>query len=399
MKLPFTRTTRWMSDDHSPLPWPVLVLLVLMMGGWVGWFMLGRVKVQAVTTRARLEVDSLAHTVQPPVDGVVEENLLALGRQVVKGDVLLRLECKAEQLQLEQERVRLKGYRLELDVRQRELGAEGEALAAQRQVVGTATQVAQARGRVAQMMSEQASREDQMMQQLRGSALATGLEAARSASEARRQQAEALAATLEASRIASTGQTALKDRSVQLVRLEHDIAVLQTAVDLSTATIARLEFDIERRTLRAAVSGTVADLAPSPEGTTLEAGQKVAVIVPAGGSRIVARFTPAEAVGRVRPGQEALLRLDAFPWTEYGVLAGRVEQVAYEPQEGLIRTELTLVRRNEAIPLGHGMTGSVEVEIEEVAPFRLLLRAAGQLAAPAVTTPPVSSSPPSAQLP
>ena len=72
------------------------------------------------------------------------------------------------------------------------------------------------------------------------SPLATGLEATRSASEARRQQAEALAATLEASRIAVSGQTELKDRSVQLVRLEHDIAVLQTAVDLSTATIARL---------------------------------------------------------------------------------------------------------------------------------------------------------------
>ena len=388
-----------MSDDHSPLPWPVLVLLVLVMGGWVGWFLTGRVKVQAVTTKARVEVDSLAHTVQPQVGGVVEENLLTLGRQVVRGDVLLRLEGKAERLQLELERVRLKGSQLELEVRQRELNAESEAMTAQRQVVGTATQVAQARGRVAQMMSEQASREDQMMQQLRGNALATGLEATRSASEARRQQAEALAATLEASRIAVSGQTELKDRSVQMVRLEHDISVLQTAVDLSTATIARLEFEIERRTLRAAVSGTVADLMPTPMGTTLEAGQKVAVIVPAGGSRIVARFTPSEAVGRVRPGQEAIVRLDAFPWTEYGVLVGRVEQVAYEPQDGLIRTELLLVKRSETIPLGHGMTGSVEVEIEEVAPFRLLLRAAGQLAAPAVAPQPVSSSPPSAQLP
>jgi membrane fusion protein (multidrug efflux system) len=401
MKTPFPRTARWMQDDQTPLPRPVLALLLLLSVGWGAWFFLGSVKVYAVSQVARTEVDTMAHGVQTPVAGVVTENRLRLGQRVEEGQVLLVLDSTAERLQLVQEQARRMGLQRTAESMKRQLDAEKAAVLAQQREASAAAQAAFARGRAARTVSDQASEEDKLIRQLRENALATGMEAMKSASEARRQSTEAAASSLEASRIAAQGQVGVADRMIQVLRLEHQLTGLQNDLDLSDATMGRLQFEIERKTLRAVVSGSVADLSPVPVGSTLDQGQKVAVVVPEGSHRVVARFSPSEAVGRVKPGQQGIVRLDAFPWTEYGVLRIQVGQLAHEPQEGLVRAELLVHGKNDAIPLGHGLTGSVEIELEELPPARLLLRSAGQLMAPAATTPPSppQTSPPSARLP
>jgi len=92
----------------------------------------------------------------------------------------------------------------------------------------------------------------------------------------------------------------------------------------------------------------------------------------------VAAF-PAAAVGRIRPGQPARVRLEGFTWKQYGALAATVADVGNAPNAGRIRVELVLAPgRASPIPLGHGLPGSAEVEVERVSPAVLALRAAGQ---------------------
>ncbi len=94
---------------------------------------------------------------------------------------------------------------------------------------------------------------------------------------------------------------------------------------------------------------------------------------------MVAEFEPMRAVGRIRPVQTARLRLEAFLWTEYGTVSLRVRRVASETRNGTLRVELELhgvPSRN--ILLQHGLPGRVEVEVERVSPWTLLLRAAGR---------------------
>jgi membrane fusion protein (multidrug efflux system) len=56
-----------------------------------------------------------------------------------------------------------------------------------------------------------------------------------------------------------------------------------------------------------------------------------------------------------------------------------VERVGSEPKDGLIRVELELeAQRNTRIPIEHGLQGSVEVEVEKVAPVALVLDSAGR---------------------
>ena len=117
-------------------------------------------------------------------------------------------------------------------------------------------------------------------------------------------------------------------------------------------------------------------------GTFVKAGDKLGAVVPAGSLKLVADFLPAVALGRVQAGQPARLRLDSFPWTQYGSLAATVSSVASEVRDGRVRVELAVDSEPAArLPLQHGLRGTVEVEVERVAPATLVLRAAGQLLA------------------
>jgi hypothetical protein len=90
-------------------------------------------------------------------------------------------------------------------------------------------------------------------------------------------------------------------------------------------------------------------------------------------------------LGRIRPGQPRL-RLEGFPWTQYGSLAATVSRVASEVRNGRVRVELSVgPDRASPIPLQHGLPGNVEVQVERMAPATLVLHTAGKLLAHPVT--------------
>ena len=109
----------------------------------------------------------------------------------------------------------------------------------------------------------------------------------------------------------------------------------------------------------------------------LAAGTRLCTIVPSGDLRIVALYPPAVALGRIRPGQQARVRLEGFPWTQYGSPTARVSSVAGEARDGTIRVELTLESRTAGIPLQHGLPAEVDVEVERISPVALVLRTIG----------------------
>jgi membrane fusion protein (multidrug efflux system) len=97
--------------------------------------------------------------------------------------------------------------------------------------------------------------------------------------------------------------------------------------------------------------------------------------VPSGDLILVAEFDPASALGRIRPGQAATLRLAGYPWAQYGTVSARVERVAGELRNGQLRVELRATRNAvHGVRLAHGLAGTVEVEVESLSPARLLAR-------------------------
>jgi membrane fusion protein (multidrug efflux system) len=132
------------------------------------------------------------------------------------------------------------------------------------------------------------------------------------------------------------------------------------------------------------VAGRVGSvLPPLPPGAFVKEGASLGAIVPSGELRVVAEFTPEAAIGRVREGQPGRLRLDGFPWTQFGSVGARVVSIGSEPRDGRVRAELSVVGAPPAVPMQHGLPGSLEVEVERATPAALVLRAAGRV----MTTP------------
>jgi len=81
-------------------------------------------------------------------------------------------------------------------------------------------------------------------------------------------------------------------------------------------------------------------------------------------------------MGRIQPGQPAVIRLDGFPSSQYGSLAATVTTVAGEVKDGRVRVELQMLRNQvSTIPLQHGLPGAVEVEVKKISPMMLALQA------------------------
>jgi membrane fusion protein (multidrug efflux system) len=164
-------------------------------------------------------------------------------------------------------------------------------------------------------------------------------------------------------------------RTAELGRQLIDLDAERRATE---AAIATFQAQLTRRRVHAPVSGVVGNVAPISVGDILQPGQVIATIVPARDVRVVAFFAPGPALGRILPGQPARVRLDGFSWMEFGMLHATVANSANEPQRGLIRVELELQDADVSrIPMQHGLTGSVDIRIEEASPWTLLLRSIG----------------------
>lgn len=324
---------------------------------WGAWSLMGRVTVYEVTEQARLETSSAAHPVAALVGGRVAETHLAIGREVRRGDVLVVIDSEAERLALREHQVRRDGLLARLEALRREIEVEHEGLAARHESLADAVEEARARS------AEAVAR--------------IGL--ARQQGEVEAGHAAARAADRATRRVALDRTVEELDRRAHLAKLEGDAVALRGDVANEEATIRRLEHDLVLRTVRAPVSGRVGEVSDGFRvGSVLRPAERLGAIVPPGAPRAVALF-PASAVGRLRPGQPARLRLEGYAWTQYGTIPATVADAANEPSGGRIRVELTLTAGVPTrIPLGHGLPGSAEVAIERVSPAVLVLRAAGQ---------------------
>ena len=140
---------------------------------------------------------------------------------------------------------------------------------------------------------------------------------------------------------------------------------------------------IERRKVRAPATGKLGNVTPLQIGDVLKASDVIAIVVPPQEVHVVAELAPSEAVGRVLPGQRARVRLDGFAWTQFGMLDATVHHVASEPHDGTVRVELVLGGDLRRIPVQHGLPGAVDIQVESVSPWTLLLRSTGSIVTPA----------------
>lgn len=378
MSTVFCRTIRSLESD-GPRHRASLLLGTGLLAGWAAWFTLGRVCLYEVSQAARLEASGLVRPVVALTAGQVARNDLVLGERVGAGDLLVQLDDRSEQLELEEGRARLADLEGRLAPLDSEIAAETAAAADHERAGAAAVQELASRVDEASALARLAEDRLHRTQDLIAAQAATPAE-----HDERRAEKETTEAALQALRAAhrhraESRKVEAADRRVRLARLERERAELIGELAIRETIVRQLERAIELKKVRAPVSGRIGQVCVKPAGAALESGENLACIVPDGEPRVVASF-PASASGRIRPGQRSRLRLDGFPWLEYGSIGATVTDVANEPQGDLLRVELDLCDdQGLCIPVEHGLPGSAEVEVDRVSPAVLVLRRIGAL--------------------
>jgi membrane fusion protein (multidrug efflux system) len=302
-----------------------------------------------------------------------------LGAEVRAGDVLVELDSSPERHRLEEEQSRLLGTGWELEALGRVREAEEKAVASDRQAQLTALGESRARRVEAELGAGFAVREAERIARLVENGVMAQAEVLRTQTEAKKLGAISAAAALGLDRQRDEQLVRRDEARAELEGLRREAASLEARREISHAVIETLTYEVERRRIRAPIGGRVADDAAVPVGAYVEEGTRLAVIVPSGGLKVVARFASPVALGRVRSGQKARMRLDGYPWAEYGTVSAVVTGVASEPRDGVVRVELDLVPgSNPRIFLEHGLEGTVEVDVLELSPASLVRRIAGR---------------------
>ncbi len=92
--------------------------------------------------------------------------------------------------------------------------------------------------------------------------------------------------------------------------------------------VIKASLRLDRTRLTAPIDGTVQQLAVTTLGQVVGSGSSVLVVVPQDGTMEIEALIQNRDVGFVTPGQEATIKVDAFPFTRYGTLPGRVVRVS-----------------------------------------------------------------------
>lgn len=388
MTTPFSRSLRSLSADDGRGTLTAVALAATALGLWAAWLSLARVPVYEQSASARVESSRAVFPVESGVAGRVVTNRMTLGARVLADEVLVELDVSAEELQRAETQTRLDAIAPQLAALQAQITATEGALREGSGEGSAAIQAGRARLREARTAARAAAEEAARAERLArlGHGATADAERARAQAEERAASADALHSELR--RLGLDRSSQVSNRRVELARIRGDIARLEGERATLTASLARLTHQTQRHVIRAPVAGRLGAVVELRAGSMLTEGQRLATVVPDGALRVVADFAPPAALGRVHRGQPARLRLDGFPWAQWGMVNARVATVATETRDGTVRVELELAPpRNPRIPLEHGLPGSVEVEVERVAPASLVLRAAGQLVSPRSVAP------------
>ncbi|GAB6142165.1 hypothetical protein JCM14076_28940 [Methylosoma difficile] len=380
MATAFSRTTRSLALDSSRYALLAWLLGGLFLLAWLAWFIFARITVYEVSSHARLEVNHSAHPLAALVAGKVVASFVQLGQEVNAGDVLIELDSSREKLRLQEEQAKLAALPAQLASIDKQMAGLGQAKSKDQQAALAALQSAKARQQEADAAVAFAQDNEQRMTAMRDAIPQIEIVRAHAESQKLSSARDALAGEIQ--RLAMDAQMRGHQEQADIENLKRESARLQGEMASVAASLDRLQQDIGLHLIRAPASGKVGELAALQIGTYVTVGDKLGAVVPDSALSIIGYFPPAAVLGRIHPEQSARMRLDGFPWAQFGTIAAKVSRVGAEIRDQQVRVEFTPEQAADSkILLQHGLPGVIEVSIEQTSPALLMLRSAGQLMA------------------
>ncbi|AEW78092.1 HlyD family type I secretion periplasmic adaptor subunit [Aggregatibacter actinomycetemcomitans] len=147
----------------------------------------------------------------------------------------------------------------------------------------------------------------------------------------------------------------------------------------ATDNVNLLTFELDKNNqrqqvseIRAPVSGTVQQLKVHTIDGVVTTAETLMVVVPEEDSLEVTALIQNKDIGFVKEGQDVVIKVEAFPYTRYGYLTGKVKNITLDaiehPKLGLVFNTIieldkkTLSTEEKEIPLSAGMEITAEIK-------------------------------------
>ncbi len=198
---------------------------------------------------------------------------------------------------------------------------------------------------------------------------------------------------------AAKARAAMANIDAQLMRLKGSfgknavtqLSEAQEKTGLSREEVTKSARRAEYQQLRAPVSGTVQQLAISTVGGVVQPAQALMIIVPDDAAVVVEANIMNKDIGFIREGQAVRVKLEAFNFTDYGIIPGVVESISrdaidmsqpgqqqqrdeagrQQPQQGLVYAarirlnQRTIRVRGRDQTIGPGLAAQAEIKTGE----------------------------------
>ena len=380
MPTTFSRTTRSLVHDSSKYAVVAWAIGGLLLAGWMTWLCFARITVYEISSKAHLEVNRSAHSIAALVSSKIVATSISLGQEVKAGEVLIELDTSSEKLRLQEEESRQQSLPPQIASIEKQIVGLEQAKTKDHQSALAAIESARSRQQEANSAVAFAKENERRITEM--SDAIPKIESLRAHTESQKLSSARDALSSEINRLEMDAQTRIHQEQAKIENLNREFARLSGELGTSKMTLARLKQDIEQRLIRAPANGQIGDVVPLQVGTYVAVGEKLGTVVPRSELRIAAYFPPASVLGRIHPGQSARMRLDGFPWAQFGTIQAKVSRVGAEIRDNQVRVEFKPeLSEDSPIRLQHGLPGSIEVSIEQISPAVLVLRNTGQLLA------------------
>jgi len=176
---------------------------------------------------------------------------------------------------------------------------------------------------------------------------------------------------------------ALSAAKAALARVETDEKQGQNRVKQCQSAVDLAQHNLEAAELKAPVDGIVTNITVKGKGQVVRRGEALMSVVPASTDMLVECDVVSKDIGFVEVGQKAKLKLTAFPFEDFGVVPGRVIEVAKEsrddPKKGLVyKTTIEperqwIMARGRKVSFASGMGVTCEIVTRRRSVLSLLL--------------------------
>ena len=253
---------------------------------------------EVVVANGTLQAIGASRPIMSPAAGVVDQIYVKEGQSVRAGEQLLKFDPEVNETRRSalQEQIRLERQRFQ--EQERAFEAREQSLSSRTRSQEASLQTEQVILSNIEPLAQQGAVQMVQILQQKNKIQQLSAEIAQSEANLREVQAE----------LVKLRQESLRNIS----DLERQLVEVNKALDYEV--------------LRAPVGGMVFELKPSSPGYAATANETLLKVVPRGTLEAKVFLTNRD-VGFAKPGQEAQVRVDAFPFTQFGSIPGRLKSV------------------------------------------------------------------------